>query len=88
MAMSTEEEGHLATRERQVLWMAGYEKVGVQPGSFYTHLIAAFFSADRANTARLRRAFPITGQAMENYQSGKLAEKYGDEYDELVVEEK
>jgi hypothetical protein len=77
MAMSTEEAGHLATRERQVLWVSGYyREQGLKPGSFYEYLINAFFKADLHNRGRLSVAFPVTAQAYENYMTGKLKKKY------------
>jgi hypothetical protein len=75
--MSTESPDRLETRERQVLYISGYGGgAGVKPGSFYEHLIRAFFAADRRNLMRLRTAFPITGQAYFSYISGVLTEKY------------
>lgn len=75
--MSTESPDRLEMRERQVLHISGYGgDAGVEPGSFYTLLIKAFFAADRRNLMRLRTAFPITGQAFFSYKSGALTEKY------------
>ncbi len=75
--MGTESPDHLEMRERQVLFISGYGgDAGVKPGSFYMHLIHAFFAADRRNLMRLRTAFPITGQAFYNYTNGTLTEKF------------
>jgi len=73
----TEDNDHLTDRELQVLWISGYYKAqGREPGRFYTHLINAFFAADRHNHQRLREAFPTTALAHENYMKGELKEKY------------
>lgn len=75
--MSTESPERLETRERQVLFVSGYGgNAGVKPGSFYQHLINAFFAADGDNLARLMTAFPLTGQAFKAYMTGVLTEKY------------
>jgi hypothetical protein len=87
MAM-TESPEHLATRERQILWVSGlYPKVGIKPGSFYQHLINAFFAADRQNLARLKQAFPTTAIAYDRYMSGELATKYHFDEKEIDGEE-
>ena len=75
--MSTEAPERLETRERQVIWVAGYKDKGERPGSFYEVLIQAFFRADRDNKRRLSRAFPLTSTAFLSYMSGALVEKYG-----------
>ncbi len=75
--MSTESPDRLETREKQVLHISGYGgDVGLPPGSFYEHLIRAFFAADGNNLARLMTAFPVTGQAFKAYMTGVLTEKY------------
>lgn len=75
--IGTEDNDHLADRELQVLWISGYYKTrGREPGKLYTHVIKAFFAADRHNLNRLKLAFPTTAKAHESYMKGELRSKY------------
>lgn len=48
---------------RHVLWHNGDPR-GQEPGSFTTKLLEAWVRADRENSWRLARAFPLLGEAV------------------------
>jgi len=72
----TEHESRQGNREQQILWMAGYKHLGFPPGSFYQHIINAFFAADKHNNARLEQAFPTTAKAFRHYMSGEMVDRH------------
>lgn len=49
---------------RHVLWHNGDPR-GQEPGSFTSKLLEAWVRADSENSYRLRRAFPLLGEAVE-----------------------
>lgn len=67
----------LSDAERHVLHMLqGPRTPGSSPpGSFHRALIDCFVKATDDNFDRLRRAFKEYGDAVEDWQSGELAEK-------------
>lgn len=73
IATVEEQKGNYTYEQRQeaarhVLWLFGHEDVGYQPGSFTMTLLRAYQQADGVNKQRINLAFPIYGDALDQYQ--------------------